>query len=97
LNKINDIRVKLKMSPVQTIAYIYKNTPAGSPLRKYMAAACAGCLKPTSYTSHPMLFPQEMLLDVARFLTEKIDDQAMKIVRPMEPFASDFQVPVEED
>jgi hypothetical protein len=96
IDKIDDIREVTQAIPTDCLDYVYKNTSAGSPLRRWFVHQCATQLEPEWFTEHPEHFPQEMLIKLvaiwSRHMSEGTKTELME-----EANITDFEVELPEE
>lgn len=81
LKVMEDINVKSNSVNTTTLHYIYENTAADSPLRRYSVVNCA-TMATAALREKPDYLPHQMLLDFSRFLLDRhgrIEEETLDI------------------
>ncbi|TVY32907.1 hypothetical protein LOCC1_G007718 [Lachnellula occidentalis] len=91
LNMLDQIQGKQTVFKSGPLNYVYTHTSSDSLLRKYYVKLIASRISSLSFKLYSSHFPQEMLIDLATFFTEKRGNTC-------NPFdLSEFLVPIEEE
>jgi hypothetical protein len=73
---IEDICARTKDLALETLHYVWDNTPNDSPLRKYFIWSCAFNLQPPEFSRSIGMFPKGMLGCIAWYLAQIRKDRA---------------------
>lgn len=92
MGKLETLCARHHWIPVVILNYVYDNTQKKSQLRRFLLYKCALKLDAENYTRFPEEFPKEMLLELAVYLIEAMDDLPDRSKFPKFKI-SDYEVP----